>query len=158
MRIHHIGYLIKRIERAQMAFERLGFAVSQNTVYDEFRDVDILFMKKDGYIVELVSPRSTNSVVAKLIKTYRNTPYHICFGSEDLLRDIRRLTEAGFTEIDRPAPAPALGGRRVCFLMSPQIGMIELLEEGPQNFETGGAPRLMLIWNINIKRFGICTL
>ena len=135
MRIHHIGYLIKRIERAQMAFERLGFAVSQNTVYDEFRDVDILFMK-----------------------TYRNTPYHICFGSEDLLRDIRRLTEAGFTEIDRPAPAPALGGRRVCFLMSPQIGMIELLEEGPQNFETGGAPRLMLIWNINIKRFGICTL
>ena len=36
----------------------------------------------------------------------------------------------GFLKIDNPCPALAFGNRRVCFLQSVHIGMIELLEEG----------------------------
>ena len=36
---------------------------------------------------------------------------------------------AGYVQIDAPMPAPAIGGRRVCFLMNRFAGMIELLEK-----------------------------
>lgn len=129
MKVHHIGYLVKRLETAKLVFESLGFTALGEAVYDELRDVDIQFMVAEGgYTVELVTPRSKSSVVANLIKTYKNAPYHICFESENLEDDIRRLTGQGFIQIGEPAPAKAINGRRVCFLMSAQIGMVEMVE------------------------------
>lgn len=128
MRVHHIGYLVKSLPRAAEAFLALGYRSGGEAVYDGVRDVDIQFLEKDGYRVELVSPRSAASVVAKLLKTYRNAPYHLCYETEDLSAELSGLEAAGFTRIDDPTPAPALQDRRVCFLMSPRMGMIELLE------------------------------
>lgn len=127
-RVHHIGYLVKHLEKSRDSFLSLDFRVVGEAVCDRYRDVDILFMEKDGQTVELVSPRSEASVVARLIRTYRNAPYHICYETDNLEEELARLEGSGFTRIEDPAPAPALGGRRVCFLMSPWIGMIELLE------------------------------
>lgn len=127
LKIHHIGYLVKKIEKAKKNFESLGYLVEQDTVRDEIRKVDICFLIKDGYRVELVSPFSEDSVVAGLLKKYKNAPYHICYESDDPETAYRELTENGFAAIDTPTPAPALGGCKVVFLTSPVIGMIELI-------------------------------
>ncbi len=129
MRIHHVGYLVKKLEKARAVFAALGYAKKGEVVYDEQRDVDILFMEKNGYTIELVSPESERSVVAELIKKYKNAPYHICYVSDDFESDINGMNEKGFIRIDEPVPAPALDGQRVCFFMNPYIGMVELLEE-----------------------------
>ena len=42
---------------------------------------------------------------------------------------MKQLEENGYIRIDEPTPAPAIGGRRVVFLMHPAAGMLELLEE-----------------------------
>ena len=55
-KIHHIGYLVKNIEKASKLFLTLGYQVEQDTVYDNYRGVDIRFLNKDGYRVELVAP------------------------------------------------------------------------------------------------------
>ena len=78
MKIHHVGYLVKRLEKAEKVFSALGYAEKQKAVYDPIRDVDISFWEKDGYTAELVCPKSEKSVVANLIRTYKNAPYHIC--------------------------------------------------------------------------------
>lgn len=127
LKIHHIGYLVKKIEKAKKTFEALGYLVEQDTVRDEIRKVDICFLIKDGYRVELVSPFSEDSVVAGLLKKYKNAPYHICYEADDSDAAYRKLTENGFAAIDTPTPAPALGGCKVVFLTSPVIGMIELI-------------------------------
>lgn len=127
LKIHHIGYLVKKIEKAKKTFEVLGYHIEQDTVYDEIRKVDICFLIKDGYRVELVSPVSADSVVSGLLKKYKNTPYHICYEAEDPEEACQELTSNGFIAIDTPTPAPALGGRRVVFLTSPVIGMVELI-------------------------------
>lgn len=127
LKIHHIGYLVKKIEKAKKTFESLGYLVEQDTVRDEIRRVDICFLIKDGYRVELVSPFSEDSVVAGLLKKYKNAPYHICYEADDPEATYRELTENGFAAIDTPTPAPALGGCKVVFLTSPVIGMIELI-------------------------------
>lgn len=127
LKIHHIGYLVKKIGNAIKTFESLGYRVEHDTVRDEIRKVDICFLIKDGYRAELVSPVSADSVVSGLLKKYKNAPYHICYEADDPETAYRELTENGFTAIDIPTPAPALGGCNVVFLMSPVIGMIELM-------------------------------
>lgn len=133
IKIHHIGYLVKKIESAVVSFEKLGFTLTDEITYDEIRKVNICFMEKGGYMIELVSPVSSDSVVAGLIKKYKSCPYHICYESEQFDATLKSMTENGYTAIDNPTPAPAFGGRKVVFLMSPTIGMVELLESIDSN-------------------------
>ncbi|MEZ3507820.1 MAG: VOC family protein [Lachnospiraceae bacterium] len=126
--VHHIGYLVKKIEKAKQTFLSLGYHIEQETVIDDLRKVKICFLIKDGYRIELISPVSADSVVSGLMKKYKNSPYHICYETAGLEASIAALTADGFIVIDTPTPAPALGGRRVVFLTSASAGMIELLE------------------------------
>lgn len=125
--VHHIGYLVKKIEKAVQAFQLLGYETEQDIVYDDIRKVNICFLTKDGCRVELVSPVSEDSVVSGLMKKYKNCPYHICYETADFDADYAALTANGFIAIDTPTPAPALDGREVVFLNSAAIGIIELL-------------------------------
>lgn len=129
LKIHHIGYLVKKIDTSIKAFKHLGFSVVQDTMYDASREINICFMEKDGYVIELVSPTSAESIVAGLLKKYKNCPYHICYESHNLTSDLNALSAQGYVIIDTPAPAPAIGGRKVVFLIHAALGMIELLEE-----------------------------
>lgn len=131
MKIHHIGYLVKKIDTAVEAFDNLGFQPKQEKIYDEYRKIYIVFMEKDGYVIELVSPVGKDSVVAGLIKQYRNAPYHLCYSSDEFEKDLKYLSQHGYVQMDEPCIAPALGNGRVVFLMSPVIGMIELYENMP---------------------------
>lgn len=127
LRVHHIGYLVKKMEQAQKAFLSMGYQLEQDTMYDAIRKVHICFLIKDGYRVELVSPASEDSVVSGLMKRYKNAPYHICYETEDFERDFASLTADGFLAIDTPTQAPALGDRKVVFLNHACAGMIELI-------------------------------
>lgn len=128
LKVHHIGYLVKHIDKALSEFERLGYTAVSQVVFDDIRKIHICFIEKDGYRIELVSPADSSSVVAGLIKKYKNSPYHLCYETPDLDASLAALTREGFTAIDMPTPAPALQNRRVVFLMNPFLGMIELLE------------------------------
>ena len=130
MKIHHIGYLVKKIERALPAFRNLGFCLEGDIVFDDYRGIDICFIIKDGYRMELVSPRSKESVVWDLQKKYGNCPYHVCYLCDDLEPAIDGLRKQGYVQCDEPHEAPAFSNKKVCFLIHPYLGMIELLEWG----------------------------
>ncbi len=98
--------------------------------HDTMRLVDICFMQLDGYTIELVSPYDSDSVVYSMVKKYRNMPYHICYEADDFWEGIKHLELNGFTRMDEPCPAPAIGGRKVCFLMNARMGIVEILEKG----------------------------
>lgn len=126
--VHHIGYLVKKIEKARNAFTSLGYQIEQDTVRDEIRKVDICFLIKDGYRIELISPYADDSVVSGLMNRYKNSPYHICYETADFDAAFADLCVNGFIAIDTPTPAPALGGREVVFLNNAALGMIELIK------------------------------
>lgn len=129
MKIHHVGYLVKKINRAVEAFLKLGYKQKTNVVVDEDRKIDICFMTKDGYCIELVSPRCKDSVVYSLQKKYGNSPYHICYISKHMEMDVEKLCNQGYVKYDEPREAIAFSGNKVCFLIHPYLGMVELLEE-----------------------------
>lgn len=128
LNVHHIGYLVKQIERAKQTFALLGYQTKQDTVYDDIRKVNICFLEKDGYCIELVSPASEDSVVAGLYKKYKNCPYHICYETADFEKDFEALRAEGFMPIDTLTPAPALSGKEVVFMTHAALGMIELIK------------------------------
>lgn len=128
LKVHHIGYLVKKINAAVTQFQQLGYVLRQDIVYDDHRKINICFLEKDGYVVELVSPASPDSVVSGLLKKYKNMPYHLCYESYNFESDLAYLIENGYAAIDIPTPAPALENMRVTFLMNASLGMIELLE------------------------------
>lgn len=128
MKIHHIGYLVKKIDKAKEAFLELGYTVRQETVADDYRQVQICFLEKDGYVVELVSPLSGESVVAGLIKKFGNSPYHICYETDTYEKELEELQEKRYRICSESHEAIAIGGRNVCFLIHPHLGMIELVE------------------------------
>ena len=129
MEIHHIGYLVKRLEKSKKEFEKLGFKVISGDTHDTIRRIDICFIEKDGYVIELVAPYDDESVVAGMLKKYKNMPYHICYCTNDLHQEAENLAANGFVIIGEACPAPALGGKRVEFLMNTKLGMVELLEK-----------------------------
>ena len=127
LKVHHIGYLVKKIDPAIHTFKSLGYEIIQNTVFDEIRLVNICFLEKDGYRIELVSPVSEKSVAYGLLKKYKNCPYHICYETTDFDKDYESLRSKGFLPIDTLTPAPALSGREVIFMTHASLGMIELI-------------------------------
>lgn len=128
LKVHHIGYLVKKMDKAIASFTGLGYQISQHTLRDDIRKVDICFLEKDGYRIELVSPVSEDSVVSGLMKKYKNSPYHICYETKDYESAYEELTANGFIAIDTLTPAPALQNREVVFLTNASLGMIELIK------------------------------
>lgn len=134
LHIHHIGYLVKKIERGIDAFTSLGYEKETEIIFDDYRGINICFMIKDGYRVELVSPQNKDSVVYNLMKKIGNNPYHICYLCNDLFEAIDDMRNQGFVKYDEPHEASAIKNKKVCFMIHPYLGMIELLEEDKDVF------------------------
>lgn len=128
MKIHHIGYLVKKIDKALETFLDLGYQIIQETIYDEYRGIYICFLERDGYVIELVSPASVKSVVSGLLTKTGNSPYHICYEVSDMEEEIQKLRKLHYVICSEPHEAVACSNRKVCFLVHPHMGMIELLE------------------------------
>jgi len=126
--VHHIGYLVKNIDKAVDEFIKLGYQIKSEKVYDEYRKVDIIFLENNAYCIELVSPSGEDSIVSGLMNRYKNSPYHICYETDDIETASESLISNGFTAIDEPTPAPAIQNHKVRFFMNRHMGMIELVE------------------------------
>lgn len=137
MKIHHIGYLVKNIQKSAIAFESIGFQklFFENGCFvfdDKTRQCNIAFMKSNencgGNCIELVEPQSSNCPIYGLMKTYKNSPYHICFESENLEKDVLQLKQNGWSVFLQASPAPAIEYRNVVFLIHRNAGIIEIVE------------------------------
>lgn len=129
MKIDHIGYAVKRMDRAIDTFQKLGFQFEEIT-NDSDRNIQISFGIKDGYRIELVSPleKEKQSPVDAYLSKIGPAPYHFCYISESFEEDINELQKLGHRIVINPAPAVAFGGKRVVFMMSLAAGLLEVVE------------------------------
>lgn len=128
MKIDHIGYAVRNIDKAKKSMEVLGYTFEE-TVEDRDRNIYIAFGEMDGYRVELVAPISEGSPVDMHLSKMGPTTYHICYMSTNIDADIERLQANRFKVSIPLAPAIAFGGKRVVFLYSLSVGLIEIVEE-----------------------------
>ena len=128
MKIDHVGYAVKNIDKAMKQMMTMGYHFSE-LVDDTDRNVRITFGELDGYRIELVAPMDAGSPVDAHLQKIGPTPYHICYKSDNIEADIEELIKNRF-KIQVPlAPAIAFGGKRVVFMYSLSLGLIEIVEE-----------------------------
>ena len=125
MKIHHVGIVCKKIEKAIRDYKSLYNVTEQSEiVYDELQKANLCLLKTDtGLDVEFICGEQ----VANLLKA-RITYYHLCYTVENLEAEILRFEENGSLVVSDPKPAILFGGKRVAFLMT-STGLVELLEE-----------------------------
>ncbi len=128
MNIHHIGYAVSDIKKSICEFEKIGFKNAGELYIDNKRNVSIQLMKSNKLLIELISPNNKYSPVQNIIKRNGNTPYHLCFCTENIALKIKELRKNKYTLIESPNPAIAFNNRLVAFLYNKDIGIIELLE------------------------------
>ena len=129
MNIHHIGYLVKNIEVSREKFLALGFIEETEKEYDFSRNIYIQFIINGNHRIELVEPNPDDSKYFAVMKRFKNQPYHICYEVDKLDLTINKLSNKGFYLSQVPSAASCIGFRKVAFMQSPTIGIIELLSK-----------------------------
>lgn len=129
MHFHHIGYAVKDIKTTSAFYQDAGWTMSP-IQFDIIQGTDIAFLKKDGEpLIELVSSHKETSPVSKAIaKMGGVTVYHVCYIVEALDEAIMQLRKKRFVLLFNPVPAVAMDNKRICYMMHPDVGLIELVE------------------------------
>lgn len=135
MKVDHIGYLCRDIQKSLSVFEKLGYKKISEIIIDNEangdihpRNVNICFIENDGIRIELVSPMDENSDVTDTLKRQGEGPYHICYRTTDLELLITDMKKNGWIVIKKPAKAKAFDYARVAFLYKNGAGLVELVE------------------------------
>lgn len=130
MRIHHIGYAVRKMDKAIEAFESLGYTCSGEFVYDGERKVNIQLMVNGEYEIELISPnaQAETCAISNILRKVGNSPYHICYEADNIGKELKELTSKGFKIIAEPKEAPALENRKVAFLYNNYVGIVEIVD------------------------------
>ncbi len=129
MQLHHVAYLTKNIDRkADELCRLLGVAKCSEAVVDREQGVRAVFLDLGGAQLELIEPAGDDSPVAKRVLKSPGL-FHLCFEVDDLEETLRRLeTSEEATVIKSPQPAPAIGHRRVAFVVTTGNDLIEFVE------------------------------
>ena len=126
--VHHIGYLVKDINKSVNAFRTLGYELEKDTVNDLERLSRICFLKKGSLLVELVEP-TEDSDIFPLLKTYNNCIYHICYEVNDIDETVSELKQEGYLLFRDKQVAKAISETAVVvFLMHTRMGIVEILQ------------------------------
>ena len=146
MKMNHIGYAVKNIEKAEEKFKELGFQRSLKTrggtreiQLDYERNIKILFLDNgiDDVMIELIElldpekPSPLDFIINGKAGNYSNgIPYHICYEVEDIDQATEELRRKHFTIINpKQATTEVLDHKCVTFLFNRTIGIIELIEK-----------------------------
>ena len=129
MKTHHVGYLVKNIDQSLAIFKNIGFDQKCNIIDDFKRKIKIVFISKDNYLLELISPTSDESIVSKLLSNMGNSPYHIAYESTEFDSEIESLKRKGFILVQKPEKAIAFENKRVVFMYNSNLGLVELIEK-----------------------------
>lgn len=130
MRLHHIAYVTKNVEeKADSLCTLFGFSKTVGPVVDEKQKVRIIFLDiGSGTQLELLEPLGPDSPVQRHLKKGGGL-YHLCLEVDNLDEMLERVQKDGFGFVAKEAvAAPAIGGRRVAFVVTPGMDLVEFVE------------------------------
>src|SRR5689334_24729251 len=134
--IHHVGYVVGALEPAERNFLDLGYERLGPAIEDAGYDAEIVFLGRSGAtssepLVELIRPLTELSSVYSHLRESKLQIHHLCFAVDDLPSAIVAARTARFYKVGGMRPAPAIGGRSICFFFGRGVGLFELVERPP---------------------------
>jgi methylmalonyl-CoA/ethylmalonyl-CoA epimerase len=124
---HHIGLACASITEEGAHFSKLGFTQEGALFEDPLQKIKGCFMVLGPFRIELLEPLSGDSPLQTYLRRGVKM-YHQAFLCADLSTQIDSMTRKGAQVVVPPVPAVAFGGRKISFLMLPNLLLVELIE------------------------------
>lgn len=113
--IDHIGIAVKDLSLSIPLFERLLKTPCYKTEMVESERVNTAFFQTGESKIELVQSETADGVIAKFIEKKGEGIHHIAFEVEDILAEMKRLSDEGFQLLNE-SPKKGADNKWVCFL------------------------------------------
>ena len=134
MRLHHVAYVTENVQEKAAELQRLlklTPAQVGTAVVDEAQGVKCLFLELGGGQLELLEPLGPASPVQRHLRKGGGL-FHLCFEVDDLEAALEQVRAADGIVVKDPLPAPAIGNRRVAFVVSDRGDLFEFVEATKQ--------------------------
>jgi len=129
-KVEHIGIAVESLAEAIPLYEKLLNTPCYKTELVENERVNTAFFKTGENKVELLESTDPDGVIAKFIAKNGQGLHHIAFEVDDIVAEMRRLQQAGFTLLQEE-PKKGADNKLICFLhpQSTQGVLIEICQE-----------------------------
>lgn len=114
-KIEHIGIAVKDLDLSCGLYEKLLNTACYKKEEVASEGVNTAFFKTGENKIELLSATNADSPVAKFLEKRGEGIHHIAFDVEDILAEMERLKEEGFTLLNEQ-PKKGADNKLVCFL------------------------------------------
>jgi methylmalonyl-CoA/ethylmalonyl-CoA epimerase len=128
--IEHIGIAVKDLSAAEALYSTLLNTVPYKRETVESEQVATSFFKINQTKIELLEATGPESAIARFIEKKGEGVHHIAFEVEDILAEMERLRNAGFTLLN-DLPKQGADNKLVCFVHPKSANgvLIELCQE-----------------------------
>jgi methylmalonyl-CoA/ethylmalonyl-CoA epimerase len=131
-KLEHIGIAVKSLSHSIPLFESLLNTNCYKKEEVESEGVITAFFSLGDQKIELLESTDPDGIIEKYIKKRGEGIHHIAFTVNDIVAEMKRLTEAGFVLLN-DKPRPGADNKLVCFLHPAKTNgvLIELCMEKP---------------------------
>lgn len=129
-KIEHIGIAVKNLNSSIDLYQRLLNTDCYKTELVASENVNTAFLKTGENKVELLAATSLDSPIAKFIEKKGEGIHHIAFLVDDILEEMERLRNEGFTLLN-DSPKKGADNKMICFVHPKDANgvLIELCQE-----------------------------
>jgi len=114
-KVEHIGIAVKDLKASISLYEQLLGSPCYKTESVPSEQVDTAFFLQDHTKIELVASTDPEGVIAKFIEKKGEGLHHIAFEVPDIIGEMSRLKNAGFTLLNEQ-PKKGADHKLVCFI------------------------------------------
>jgi methylmalonyl-CoA/ethylmalonyl-CoA epimerase len=114
-KVEHIGIAVKDLNISISLYEQLLGSPCYKTESVTSEQVDTAFFLQDHTKIELVAITDPEGVIAKFIEKKGEGLHHIAFEVPDIIEEMSRLKNAGFTLLNEQ-PKKGADNKLVCFI------------------------------------------
>ncbi|PKD43427.1 methylmalonyl-CoA epimerase [Rhodohalobacter barkolensis] len=115
MHIDHIGIAVKNLDEAVKTYEKILNTTCYKREVVEGEKVDTAFLQTGESKVELLGGTSPDSVINTYIEKRGEGIHHVAFEVDDIIAEMKRLKEEGFTLLNEK-PKKGADNKLVAFL------------------------------------------
>ena len=114
-KIEHVGIAVLSLENSIPVYEKLLGVSCYKTESVESEMVNTAFFENGPNKIELLESADSDGVIAKFIAKKGEGIHHIAFEVDDILAEMNRLKQEGFTLLQE-VPKKGADNKLVCFV------------------------------------------
>lgn len=129
-KIEHIGIAVKNLADSIAIYQKMLNTDCYKTELVATENVNTAFLKVGENKIELLEATSADSPIAKFLEKKGEGIHHIAFAVDDILAEMERLKEEGFTLLNE-SPKKGADNKMICFVHPKETNgvLIELCQE-----------------------------